>query len=139
MAHAPYRADHVGSLLRGRAVADARKAHYEDGRIDADELRAIEDAHIREVIARQEAVGLKAVTDGETRRAFWHYDFMSGLTGMSLVRREQEGVQFAGKQLPPIFPGGQASLIPSLAGSGATFSPLNKGRIYGFELQYRTN
>ena len=42
-------------------------------------------------------------------------------------------------QLPPIFPGGQASLIPTLAGTGATFSPLNKGRIYGFELQYRTN
>ena len=99
----PYRADHVGSLLRSPTVAAARKAHLEDGTMSAAELAAIEDDAIRDSIRMQEDVGLKAVTDGEARRSFWHYDFMGMLDGFDLVERDQ-GVQFAGVKLRPIFP-----------------------------------
>ncbi|MFT5115363.1 MAG: 5-methyltetrahydropteroyltriglutamate--homocysteine methyltransferase, partial [Parasphingorhabdus sp.] len=103
MSTAPYRADHVGSLLRTDPVKAARKACLEDQTMPADELTDIENEGIREVIAMQESVGLKAVTDGEYRRSFWHYDFMGALDGLDLVERD-EGVQFAGVKLRPIFP-----------------------------------
>ena len=99
----PYRADHVGSLLRPKSVKDARKSFYEDHSIDAAELKAVEDEAIRSAIKLQEEVGLLAVTDGEIRRSFWHYDFMGGLTGLDLEERD-EGVQFHGVKLRPIFP-----------------------------------
>jgi 5-methyltetrahydropteroyltriglutamate--homocysteine methyltransferase len=101
---APYRADHVGSLLRPDSVKAARKGHYEDGTVSAEELKAVEDKAIRDVVALQESVGLKAVTDGEFRRSFWHYDFMGALTGFTLDEREQEGVKFHDAVLRPIFP-----------------------------------
>jgi 5-methyltetrahydropteroyltriglutamate--homocysteine methyltransferase len=101
----PARADHVGSLLRPAAVKAARKAFYEDHSISADELKAVEDDAIRDVVKMQESIGLHVVTDGEIRRSFWHYDFMGGLTGLDLVQREPaEGVQFHGVNLRPIFP-----------------------------------
>lgn len=105
---APYRADHVGSLLRPDAVHEARvRYHAErlgpDGFHTCDELKAIEDEAINDVVAMQEEVGLKAVTDGEMRRSFWHYDFMGALTGMELVERDK-GVKFSGIDLRPIFP-----------------------------------
>jgi 5-methyltetrahydropteroyltriglutamate--homocysteine methyltransferase len=101
----PFRADHVGSLLRPDGVKAARKAHLEDGTLDAAGLAAAEDAAIRDLIAMQEGVGLLAVTDGEQRRSFWHYDFMDGLTGFEVVERDPEqGVQFAGVKLRPMFP-----------------------------------
>ncbi len=101
----PFRADHVGSLLRPDSVKAARKAHFEDGTLDAEGLRATEDEAIRQLIRMQEGVGLKAVTDGEQRRSFWHYDFMDGLTGLDLEERDPEkGAQFAGVKLRPIFP-----------------------------------
>ena len=100
---APYRADHVGSLLRSDAVKAARKGFFEDKTVSAEELKAAEDAAIVDAIKMQEDVGLKAVTDGEIRRSFWHYDFMGGLTGLDLEERD-EGVQFAGVKLRPIFP-----------------------------------
>ena len=99
----PYRADHVGSLLRPAEVAAARKAHFEDKTMSAEELRAVEDKAIPQLIRMQEEVGLKAVTDGECRRSWWHYDFMGMLDGLELVERDQ-GVQFAGVQLRPIYP-----------------------------------
>ncbi len=99
----PYRADHVGSLLRPQSVKDARKKFYDDRSIDAAELKAAEDEAIRDAIKLQEEVGLLAVTDGEIRRSFWHYDFMGGLTGLDLEERE-EGVQFHGVKLRPVFP-----------------------------------
>ncbi|MEM7439464.1 MAG: 5-methyltetrahydropteroyltriglutamate--homocysteine S-methyltransferase [Pseudomonadota bacterium] len=99
----PFRADHVGSLLRPSTVATARKQHFEDKTLSADALRAAEDAAIKELITMQEAVGLQVVTDGEQRRSFWHYDFMGLLDGFELVERS-EGVQFAGVKLRPIFP-----------------------------------
>lgn len=100
---APYRADHVGSLLRPESVKKARKAHFEDGTMSAEDLRAIEDEAIEDVVKIQQNAGLRAVTDGEYRRSFWHYDFLGALTGLDLVERE-EGVQFAGVKLRPIFP-----------------------------------
>ncbi|WP_165218106.1 5-methyltetrahydropteroyltriglutamate--homocysteine S-methyltransferase [Affinirhizobium pseudoryzae] len=94
----PFRADHVGSLLRPRAIAEARHAH-----VPAAELHAIEDAEIPSLIKMQEDVGLKVVTDGEARRAYWHFDFMGMLDGMDMETRG-EGVQFHGTQLPPVHP-----------------------------------
>ena len=78
----PFRADHVGSLLRPRRLLDARAAHAE-GRLDADGLRAVEDDAIREVVRLQEEVGLQSATDGEFRRTSWHMDFIYQLHGVS--------------------------------------------------------
>jgi len=103
MSTAPFRADHVGSLLRPASVATARKQHLEDKTLDASGLKAAEDAAILDLILMQQDAGLKAVTDGEQRRSFWHYDFMGMLTGFDLEERD-EGVQFAGIKLRPIFP-----------------------------------
>lgn len=99
----PFRADHVGSLLRPLAVQVARKRCLEEKSIPPAELKAIEDETILASIRMQEEVGLKAVTDGECRRSFWHYDFMGMLDGFELEERD-EGVQFAGMKLRPIFP-----------------------------------
>jgi 5-methyltetrahydropteroyltriglutamate--homocysteine methyltransferase len=78
----PFRADHVGSLLRPPALLDARAA-FAVGRIDADALRAVEDEAIHDVVAMQREVGLQSVTDGEFRRATWHMDFIYQLGGIS--------------------------------------------------------
>jgi len=103
LAKPPYRADHVGSLLRPDSVKEARKKFYDDKSIDQAELAAVEDEAIRDVIRMQEEVGLLAVTDGEIRRSFWHYDFMGELDGFTLDQRD-EGVQFHGVKLRPIHP-----------------------------------
>src|SRR6185312_3160584 len=66
----PFRADHVGSLLRSAALKEARLKR-ENSQITAEQLKAIEDREIEAIIRKQEAVGLKSVTDGEYRRAFW--------------------------------------------------------------------
>lgn len=92
----PFRADMVGSLLRPQTVKDAR-AKREAGRISAAELMAIEDAAVKDLVARQQAVGLTAITDGEARRAWWHFDFLWGLTGVEKISTGQ-GIQFAGVQ-----------------------------------------
>jgi len=94
MSYAPYRADEVGSLLRPEAIKEARLA-YSDNRLDDDGLKAIEDDCIRDVVEKQEAVGLKAVTDGEFRRSWWHFDFLAGLDGVALVSTE-DGLPFQG-------------------------------------------
>ena len=78
----PFRADHVGSLLRPAALTQAR-ADFKAGTIDADALRAAEDEAIRGAIALQHDVGLKAATDGEFRRHSWHMDFILQLGGIS--------------------------------------------------------
>jgi 5-methyltetrahydropteroyltriglutamate--homocysteine methyltransferase len=100
----PYRADVVGSFLRPDTVKAARKAHYEDKTMSAAELKAIEDKAIIDVIKMQEDVGLKAVTDGEFRRAFWHFDFMGMLDGLDTIEREGGGVQFHGTQTKATVP-----------------------------------
>ncbi|PAD26671.1 5-methyltetrahydropteroyltriglutamate--homocysteine methyltransferase [Niallia circulans] len=78
---APFRADHVGSLLRPQSIHDARK-NFADGVISAEELRAVETEEIKRIVDKQIEVGLQAVTDGEFRRRFWHTDFMEHLTGV---------------------------------------------------------
>jgi len=78
----PFRADHVGSLLRPPALLQARE-DAAAGRIDDAALRGLEDDAIREVVRRQEEVGLRSVTDGELRRATWHMDFIYQLDGVS--------------------------------------------------------
>jgi 5-methyltetrahydropteroyltriglutamate--homocysteine methyltransferase len=78
----PFRADHVGSLLRPAALTQAR-ADFKAGTIDADALRAAEDEAIRRAIALQHDVGLKDATDGEFRRHSWHMDFILQLAGIS--------------------------------------------------------
>jgi 5-methyltetrahydropteroyltriglutamate--homocysteine methyltransferase len=95
----PFRADMVGSLLRPAPLKEARDKHAA-GQLDAAALKAVEDDEIRKVISRQEEVGLEAVTDGEFRRAFWHYDFLEELDGVQGVWLDQ-GVQFKGAQLKP--------------------------------------
>jgi 5-methyltetrahydropteroyltriglutamate--homocysteine methyltransferase len=92
----PFRADQVGSLLRSPAVKEARTKR-EKGEIDAAQLQAIEDAEIVKLIAKEEALGLKSVTDGEYRRSWWHYDFLGALDGVKMVPVEH-GIQFAGVQ-----------------------------------------
>jgi 5-methyltetrahydropteroyltriglutamate--homocysteine methyltransferase len=78
----PFRADHVGSLLRPPQLLQAREDFAAD-RISADELRAIEDEAIRDVVQLQKDVGLQSATDGEFRRASWHMDFIYQLGGIS--------------------------------------------------------
>jgi 5-methyltetrahydropteroyltriglutamate--homocysteine methyltransferase len=78
----PFRADHVGSLLRPERLLRAREDHA-SGRIGDADLRAVEDETIRDVIAMQEEVGLRSATDGEFRRASWHMDFIYALAGIS--------------------------------------------------------
>jgi methionine synthase II (cobalamin-independent) len=78
----PYRADHVGSLLRPPELLRARD-DFAEGRIDAEALRAIEDEAIRDVVRMQQDVGLQTATDGEFRRASWHMDFIYSLDGVS--------------------------------------------------------
>ncbi|OLC45361.1 MAG: 5-methyltetrahydropteroyltriglutamate--homocysteine S-methyltransferase [Acidobacteria bacterium 13_1_40CM_65_14] len=80
----PFRADHVGSLLRPQPLLDARRRHR-DGEISGEELRAVEDTHIRDVVGRQEAVGLSSITDGEFRRTFFHIDFLEQLQGVTVT------------------------------------------------------
>ncbi|GID29185.1 5-methyltetrahydropteroyltriglutamate--homocysteine S-methyltransferase [Paractinoplanes brasiliensis] len=77
----PFRADHVGSLLRPPALLEARERRA-TGEIDAEELRATEDAAIRDVVRMQRDVGLRSATDGEFRRTSWHMDFIYRLGGV---------------------------------------------------------
>lgn len=90
----PFRADHVGSLLRPKPLQEAR-AKWKNGTLSHEALRDIEDRCIADAIAKQEAIGLRAATDGEYRRAYWHYDFVSGLDGVELYVPEQK-IQFKG-------------------------------------------
>ena len=78
----PFRADHVGSLLRPGELLDARARHVA-GHLDAAGLRAIEDDAIRDVVRLQREAGLQSATDGEFRRASWHMDFIYALDGIS--------------------------------------------------------
>ena len=95
MPAAPFRADHVGSLLRPDYLKDAR-ARFATGAIGAGELRAVEDKAIREAVALQEGAGLQAITDGEFRRAFWHVDFLTAFEGVEATQSDY-AVSFKGK------------------------------------------
>jgi len=92
----PFRADVVGSFLRPAAIKEARK-QFQAGEIDAAQLRAVEDTEIRRVVDLQREAGLQVVTDGEFRRAWWHFDFFEGLEGVEGYDAVQ-GIQFNGVQ-----------------------------------------
>ena len=92
----PFRADHVGSLLRPAAVKEAREKRAK-GEITPAELKAVEDREIERVIKKQEEVGLSAITDGEFRRSWWHLDFLWGLDGAERYVMDQ-GIAFQGMQ-----------------------------------------
>jgi 5-methyltetrahydropteroyltriglutamate--homocysteine methyltransferase len=95
----PYRADHVGSLLRSAPLKQAR-AKRERGEISADALREIEDREIENIVRKQEEIGLKLATDGEYRRSWWHFDFLEQLDGVEGFVPEH-GIQFHGIETKP--------------------------------------
>ena len=90
----PFRADHVGSLLRDPKVKEAR-ARHESGALGAEELKAVEDRAIAALIAKQAEIGLRSATDGEFRRAMWHFDFLERLDGVESFRAAH-GIAFHG-------------------------------------------
>src|ERR1700742_2998353 len=103
----PFRADHVGSLLRPAALKTARERRAKD-EISSAALRQVEDREIEAIIKKQEAVGLQSITDGEFRRSWWHLDFLWGLDGVerhvmndgiafAAVTTRNEGVRVTGK------------------------------------------
>jgi 5-methyltetrahydropteroyltriglutamate--homocysteine methyltransferase len=92
----PFRADHVGSLLRPPELLQAREDHAA-ARIGDDELAAVEDEAIRSVVGTQEEIGLRSATDGEFRRASWHMDFIYALDGVSRAPGDLK-VQFHNEQ-----------------------------------------
>jgi 5-methyltetrahydropteroyltriglutamate--homocysteine methyltransferase len=94
MALAPFRADHVGSLLRPNVLKTARLKAAR-GEITSHELKAVEDRAIRDVIALQESAGLQSITDGEFRRAMWHTDFLTGFEGI-VQTKSNYAVKFQG-------------------------------------------
>jgi methionine synthase II (cobalamin-independent) len=96
----PFRADHVGSLLRTRSLKEAR-SRREKGEVSAIELKAIEDREIAAAIKKQEEIGLRAVTDGEFRRAFWNYDFLGALPGVEAYLGERK-IKFQGINPKPM-------------------------------------
>src|SRR5262245_17792980 len=102
MRNVPFRADHVGSLLRPHELHHLRE-QVRLGKADAGNLRDAEDRLIREVVKLQEDIGLPAITDGEFRRDWWHIDFIAGFNGVEL-RREGDsyhGVQFKAIEATP--------------------------------------
>ena len=92
--HPPFRADHVGSLLRPAPLKEAR-AKRAKGEIDAAALKAVEDREIEKIIKKQDEVGLKLATDGEFRRSWWHFDFFRALDGVEFITTDT-GIQFKG-------------------------------------------
>src|SRR6202023_1022041 len=86
MARPPFRADHVGSLLRPPELLRARSEH-QAGRLSSEELRRIEDAAIRDAVRMQQEIGLEGVTDGEFRRGSWHMDFLYQIGGGGITDR----------------------------------------------------
>ena len=97
---APFRLDHVGSFLRPERLKEAR-AKFNAGEITAKELKRVENEEIIALIEKEKELGLKSVTDGEFRRAFWHLDFLENLDGVELVEADHFSVQFKDKDVKP--------------------------------------
>jgi len=109
-ARPPFRADHVGSLLRPPEVLRARK-EFAAGQIDAEQLRQVEDAAIREIIRMQGEIGLKSVTDGEFRRESWHMDFIYSLGGIQKVHDDTIRVAFHNQDKNLVFAPPSAHIV----------------------------
>src|ERR1700754_310601 len=122
----PFRADHVGSLLRPERLHKAR-AEFKAGQIDREALRAVEDDAVREVIQLQSDAGLQTVTDGEQRRTSWHMDFIYSLGGITQVAGESLHVQFHNEEgtydyAPPAMKvSGKVTLPETIFGEAFTF------------------
>ena len=97
---APFRLDHVGSFLRPERLKEAR-AKFNAGEITAEELERVENEEIIALIEKEKELGLKSVTDGEFRRAFWHLDFLENLDGVELVEVDHFSIQFKDKDVKP--------------------------------------
>ena len=97
---APFRLDHVGSFLRPERLKEAR-AKFNDGEITVEELERVENEEMIALIEKEKELGLKSVTDGEFRRAFWHLDFLENLDGVELVEVDHFSVQFKDKDVKP--------------------------------------
>lgn len=97
---APFRFDHVGSFLRPERLKEAR-AKFNAGEITAKELEHVENEEIVALIEKEKELGLKSVTDGEFRRAFWHLDFLENLDGVELVEVDHFSIQFKDKDVKP--------------------------------------
>ena len=95
---APFRADHVGSLLRPEALKEARRRHHR-GQLSRELLTELENEEIRRIIGRQQDLGLSSATDGEFRRAYWHFDFLEGLFGVESFETSDNGIHFQGQTL----------------------------------------
>jgi len=109
----PFRADQVGSLLRPAELAQARK-RFRNKELSSGEIRSLEDKFIAEAIAKQEAIGLESITDGEMRRDWWHLDFMTQLDGVVAIANP--GPKFGGaEEQPP---------IPSVTGKVGCSQPI---------------
>jgi 5-methyltetrahydropteroyltriglutamate--homocysteine methyltransferase len=95
----PFRADHVGSLLRPAVLREARLA-FKSGNISAEALLEAEDLAIAQAVQKQVSVGLQSITDGEMRRDWWHLDFLAGFDGIDL--RDSQAMNFkAEEEIPP--------------------------------------
>jgi len=96
----PFRADHVGSILRSAPLKEAREKAAK-GEITAAQLKAVEDEEVPKIIAKQEEIGLQLATDGEYRRSWWHFDFFGMLDGVEIYETDH-GIQFQGIQTKPL-------------------------------------
>lgn len=94
MTYRPFKADHVGSLLRPQRLKDAR-AKYNQNEISGAELKQIEDEEIDRIIEKQLEIGLHSITDGEFRRSWWHFDFLENLDGVEGYTPDH-GLEFEG-------------------------------------------
>ena len=90
----PFRADHVGSLLRPERLKQARQ-DYQNNIIDAQALKQVEDEEIEHIIEKQLEIGLHSITDGEFRRSWWHFDFLENLNGVEGYTSDR-GLEFEG-------------------------------------------
>ena len=113
--HAPFRNDVVGSFLRPRELKNARQ-QFAEGKISAEELRAVEDRLITELVKKEKAHGIHDFTDGEFRRAYWHLDFMWGLQGVEHIELEH-GYQFHGEETTK----GSVALTGKISGENHPF------------------
>jgi methionine synthase II (cobalamin-independent) len=109
----PFRADHVGSLLRPAVLKEAR-AKRARGEMSAEALKEIEDREVENAIRRQEEIGLKSITDGEFRRASWNYDFLERLAGVESYEGERK-IKFSAQGPQP-----RAILLRVIGKLGAT-------------------
>ena len=106
----PFRFDHVGSFLRSPAIKSARSL-FKAGNLSSDDLTKVENEEITKLVAKQKAAGLKVITDGEFRRAYWHLDFFWGFNGIEQIELSH-GYFFHGEETAP----GSIKLVGKITG-----------------------